>query len=67
MITTNQMELGFEQQNFSPSASVRNRRHARAEWWFRQMRHVVDLAMEWRPSPPARPEQSYLVLTARQS
>jgi hypothetical protein len=65
MITTNQMELGFEQQQLSASARVRARRHTRAEWWFRQMRQVVDLAMEWRPKPPGRAQQSYMVLTVR--
>ena len=65
MITTNQMELGLEAQQFSSSVSERHRRQTRADWWFRQMRHVVDLAMEWRPKPPARPQQSYMVLNAR--
>jgi hypothetical protein len=67
MIITNQMELGFEQQQLSARGNERNRRQTRADWWFRQMRRVVDLAMEWRPTPPARPQQSYLVLGARQS
>jgi len=67
MITTNQMELGFEQQQLSASATVRHSRQTRADWWFRQMRRVVDLAMEWRPTPPARHQQSYMVLSARQS
>jgi hypothetical protein len=67
MITTNQMELGFKQLQLSASATERHRRQTRAEWWFKQMRRVVDLAMEWRPAPAARPQQSYLVLSARQS
>ncbi len=67
MIITNQMELGFEQQQLSTMGTERHRRQTRAEWWFRQMRRVVDVAMEWRPTPPARPQQSYLVLPVRQS
>jgi hypothetical protein len=65
MITTNQMELGLEAQQLSSSASERRHRETRANWWFRQMRHVVDLAMEWRPKPPGRPQQSYMVLNVR--
>jgi hypothetical protein len=65
MITNNQMELGFRQQTLSASAVERERRQTRAEWWFKQMRRVVGLAMEWRPTPNARAEQSYLVLTGQ--
>ncbi len=68
MITTNQMELGFEQQQLSANGRARHSsRQTRADWWFRQMRRVVDLAMEWRPAPRARHQQSYMVLSARQS
>ncbi|MGZ4973746.1 MAG: hypothetical protein ACXWDN_13375 [Limisphaerales bacterium] len=67
MITTNQMELGFEQQQLIASAGTRNSRQTRADWWFKQMRRVVDVAMEWRPAPRARHQQSYMVLSARQS
>jgi hypothetical protein len=45
----------------------RNRRRQRAQWWFGQMRRVVDAALEWRPAPEARPEQVYLTLTAKRS
>ncbi len=63
MHTTNQMELGFEQQ---PLAAASRNAHppTRAQWWFKQMRRVVDIAMEWRPAPAGRPEQSYLGLSA---
>jgi hypothetical protein len=64
---TNQMELGFAQQQLSATARERQHRQTRAQWWFKQMRRVVDIAMEWRPSPPARAEQSYLGLTAGRS
>ena len=29
----------------------------RADWWFRQMRQVVDRALDWEPAPRFRPEQ----------
>ena len=35
---------------------------SRAAWWFQQMRRAVDSAVEWRPAPPARPEQTTLDL-----
>ena len=35
---------------------------SRANWWFQQMRRAVNSAVEWRPSPPARPEQRTLDL-----
>jgi hypothetical protein len=41
----------------------RQARRRRAQWWFARMRQVVDSAMEWRPAPPARPEQVYMSLS----
>jgi hypothetical protein len=40
---------------------ARQRRVARARWWFGQMRRVVDEAMEWKPTA-IRPEQIHLPL-----
>lgn len=59
-----QLELVFDR-----SASFRPPRRPltpaeRARWWFRQMHRVVDAAVEWRPTPPARPEQGHLRLAA---
>ena len=46
------------------------RRHqvnrSRAAWWFGQMRKVVNAAIEWKPTPVARPEQTYITLDVRQ-
>jgi hypothetical protein len=43
-----------------------NRRHqvarSRAAWWFGQMRKAVNAAVEWKPAPLARPEQTYITL-----
>ena len=44
----------------------RSRRHqiarSRAAWWFGQMRKAVNAAVEWKPAPLARPEQTYITL-----
>jgi hypothetical protein len=37
-------------------------RRQRAQWWFHQMRVLVNSAVDWKPAPPARPEQTYLSL-----
>ncbi len=42
----------------------RQRRLPGAHWWFDQMRKAVDEAMDWQPAPPARPEQTRLLLAA---
>ncbi len=64
MTTTNQMELGLSSaQRLTNSLHHRQRRLSRAKWWFTQMRHAVDTAMEWQPAPAARPEQTYFAET----
>ena len=55
----NQIEMTFEARcNARPA--IQRGRQARAQWWFNRMRAVVDKAIDWRPLPPARPEQTYL-------
>ncbi len=62
MINRQQMELHFEaRENFHPVIR-RQRRLARAHWWFTQMRQCVDKVLVWQPAPPARPEQTKLHL-----
>lgn len=63
----NQMELTLNSRAVRLSRMARQKRRQRAQWWFSQMRRVVDAAMEWRPSPSARPEQVYLTLTSKES
>jgi hypothetical protein len=50
----------------NPKSPAEKRRRqmlrSRATWWFQQMRRAVDSAVEWRPAPPARPEQGSLDL-----
>ena len=45
-----------------PAWRRRQTLRSRAAWWFQQMRRAVDGAVEWRPAPPARPEQTTLDL-----
>jgi hypothetical protein len=59
----NQLELSFETPAFRTGPRrPRDRRLARAGWWFEQMHAVVDRALDWSPAPPARPEQIRLSL-----
>jgi hypothetical protein len=63
-----QMEMGFAARKArrAAQASNRQRRAQRAQWWFQQMRRVVDRAIDWQ-APPARPEQEYLTLAGRRN
>jgi hypothetical protein len=60
-----QLELGFAGRRGRLIA--RHRRAQRAQWWFTQMRRVVDSAVAWRSVPAAPPEQVYLTLAARRN
>jgi hypothetical protein len=59
MTTNEQMELGIGKTKACPSVKRSQRRQSRANWWFQQMREVVDKAIDWQPAPAARPEQIY--------
>jgi hypothetical protein len=59
MTTNEQMELGIGKTKPCRSVKRSQRRQGRANWWFQQMREVVDKAIDWQPAPPARPEQIY--------
>ena len=58
-----QLELSFDHTLNSRPETRRERRLRRARWWFDQMRHVVDRALDRRPSGPGRPEQTYFSLS----
>ncbi len=60
-----QLELGFAGRRGRVVA--RQRRAQRAQWWFTQMRRVVDRAVAWHSIPPAPPEQVYLTLAGRRN
>ena len=49
-----QMELGFAGANQCPRSARRQSRMNRANWWFNQMRHLVDEAFDWEPAPEPR-------------
>jgi hypothetical protein len=59
-----QMELSLENGNSCPSLNRRQRRISRAQWWFQQMRQVVDRVME--PTAEPRPEQMVFAGAHRQ-
>lgn len=46
----------------SPAFRRRQRLAAHAKGWFDLMRRVVDCAVEWKPAPPPRAEQTALDL-----
>jgi len=50
-----QMEMSFGRIERVDSRG--QNRQNRAQWWFRRMRQIVDLATDWRPTPPPRPVQ----------
>ncbi len=60
-----QMELGLNGTIRCAVNNQRQRRLSRAQWWFAQMRRAVDCALDWEPSPNARPEQVHMKLTPR--
>jgi hypothetical protein len=64
---TNQMELGLRAKQARLTARQKQRRQQRAQWWFAQMRRVVDTALEWKPSKSGREEQVCLSLSAKRS
>jgi hypothetical protein len=59
-----QLEMTFARAGKFSISSHRTRRQSRAQWWFAQMRRVVNQALDWKPIPSARPEQGYLGLAA---
>jgi hypothetical protein len=64
-ITEPQLELGFAAAEACRSVGQHPRRQSRASWWFQRMRQIVDLACDWQPVPPARPEQIWFPNTHR--
>jgi hypothetical protein len=48
-MNTNQMELSLKAKQLRAAARQKQRREQRAQWWFAQMRRVVDTALEWKP------------------
>jgi hypothetical protein len=61
-----QMELGFNGSSRLARRERRERRLARAAWWFGRMRAAVDNATGHSAGPAARPEQTFLTGAYRQ-
>jgi hypothetical protein len=62
-----QMELRLESKSQRLARLARRQRRERAQWWFAQMRRVVDAAMEWSPESQGPPAQEYLALAGKRS
>lgn len=60
-----QLELGFAGRR--SRGWVRQHRAQRAQWWFSQMRRVVDRTVAWPSTTPGRPEQVSLTLAERRN
>jgi hypothetical protein len=58
-----QLELGINgnklRMNGTGQPATRSRR-ARANWWFTQMRTIVNRAMDWETAGTPRPEQIWI-------
>jgi hypothetical protein len=68
MRRTDQMELGLKAKYVAGGAALRRQNRAqRAQWWFQQMRRVVQAAVDWPSTPAARPEQAYIKLEPNRS
>ncbi|MBI3850739.1 MAG: hypothetical protein HY298_10775 [Verrucomicrobia bacterium] len=67
MITQEQMELGLDKACGFQVHLQAPRQLSRAQWWFNQMRRVVDHALDWQPAPPCRPEQIWFAEPQRQT
>jgi hypothetical protein len=65
-MTTQQMELGFDDVWSGGLMESQPRRAGRASWWFERMRQIVDRAMDWEPAPLPRPEQIWFAGAHRQ-
>ena len=53
-----QLEISFDGTCSFRPVTRRQKRLARAHWWFGQMRQVVNRAMDWEPAQEARTEQT---------
>jgi hypothetical protein len=60
MMNQKQMELELAGANRCPRTVQRERRLNRANWWFSQMRQVVDRALDWEPAPRFQSQQVLL-------
>ena len=54
-----QLELGIHGGKVLLNPAPRNRQ-VRANWWFTQMRNIVNRAMDWEAAGQPRPEQIWI-------
>ncbi len=66
MTTDQQLELGLGGGKPVMRIARREKRMARAAWWFNKMRAVVNGAMDWPPAGHPRPQQEWLPGAYRQ-
>lgn len=59
-----QLEITFAGQRPQRAPDHRQERRGRARWWFAHMHQIVDRAVNWKPAPPARPQQLYLTVAS---
>jgi hypothetical protein len=62
-MTNEQLELSLNGKIITPRR--RESRMTRAQWWFGQMRQLVNSAIDWEGSPQPRPEQPWLEFSHR--
>ena len=67
MTNQNQLELGLSAANRSPRLTQNDRHLNHANWWFNQMRRIVDQAFEMEPAPRFRMEQAWLTEDQKQN
>ena len=63
---TKQLEIALPAKPCRRSRNVRPAQPSRARWWFHQMHRVVDEAIEWTATPPARGNQAPLPIAQGQ-
>jgi len=61
-----QLEMSFGSERAGQTVKRRQRRMARARWWFQCLRQAVNGATDWQPAPPPRPEQTWFPGAHRQ-
>ena len=62
-MSNKQLELGFEGTPRVVAPRRRESRATRANWWFSQMRRIVNQAIDWEAAPEPRREQPWLGLS----
>jgi len=59
----NQIEMGLATIAKANCRRRSQKRQKRAQWWFHQMRVLVDGAIDWKPAETETPQQTQLALS----